>query len=97
MEWSREFSSYVEDEGPNNGFSLRGWKESLPKNLGMHLLGVPEFLGQSLTTIVTKNTTTLAATKRGTIHDLRFLESGNSMYGMAVGGAVDSFSSPVIG
>lgn len=57
----------VEEEGPKRGFSLRGWKENLPRKEATHEeLPVKECLGQSFMYMVTMKTTMLANTNVGT-------------------------------
>lgn len=57
-------ATYVKDDGPNKGFSLRDWKANLPRNKPTQNPGV--FSGQSFTYIMTPNTTMLARTIVGT-------------------------------
>jgi len=62
----------VEEEGPRRGFSLRGWKENLPKEGATQ---EPELEGQSLTYMTAIKTATLATTNKGTSHGTQFLKT----------------------
>lgn len=77
--------THVEEEGPKRGFSLRGWKENLPrKEPTQESRG--EFLGQSFTYMVTMNTTMLVTTKVGTSHGNHCLKSLKSRSWVGGGG-----------
>jgi hypothetical protein len=65
----------VDEEGPRRGFSLRVWKENLPKNLAMQEV---EFLGQLFTYMVTTKSAMFATTKLGTSHGTHRLNTLNS-------------------
>lgn len=67
----------VFEEGPRSGFSLRDWKENLPRKRAIQ---GSEFLGQSLTYIVTPKITTLATTKQGMIHATQRLNGLKSSF-----------------
>lgn len=58
--------SYVGMEGPRRGFSLKGWKESLPRYSEKRHLSIPALVdGQSLTYIVYTKIPISAAKMRG--------------------------------
>lgn len=63
QELSERKRTHVVEEGPKRGFSLRGSKDSLPRNLATQEPSV--CLGQLLTYMVTMNTATLATTNMG--------------------------------
>lgn len=79
----REGGTYVEEEGPRRGFSLRGWNENLPRK---RTTQEELRLGQSFTDMVTANTTTFAATIAGTSHGAHLCRGRGGGSGLRGGG-----------
>lgn len=73
-----EIRTHVEEEGPNRGFSLNGWKENLPKKRATQEL---DRLGQLFTYMEIRKTTTLATTNVGIIHGIHLRKGRNSSEG----------------
>lgn len=81
----RKDDPHVEAEGPNRGFSLRGWKESLPRNLATHLSSPPPLpicFGQLFKYISTTKIKILATTNRGISHETQFLSLSSPEYAL---------------
>lgn len=60
---------YVVVEGPMSAFSLKGWKENLPKYVPNRHLSLPVVSGQLLTYMVYANMAKLATKMSGTSHE----------------------------
>ena len=61
-----KLTSYVVVEGPRSAFSLKGWKENLPKYVPNRHVSFPVWPGQSFTYMVYAKMVKLAAKMRGT-------------------------------
>lgn len=73
----KEKEAYAVEEGPSRGFSLKGWKESLPRKRATQ---ETEFLGQLLIYMVITNITMLATTNTGINQGNHFLKCLISLY-----------------